>query len=108
MHSIIADTIQSRLGMLGITITRTNQQIFPGHSYCDLHFVAVDVPYVICCYQHRVIIYDQQSLCGEYFYADPDFYVRLVKRVRMLVNPTSIWHICQAGSSIGMPSILDE
>ena len=99
---VIIEGIQVRLETIGVTSARDSVW------RSQVHFAVAEDPYTIYCGRHSARIYDAQSLYGEYLYADPDFYTRLVKMVRMIVNPTSIWHISQIGSSIGMPRILDE
>ena len=98
----IIDNIQARLESIGVVPTRSSSRTN------RLYFTAAGNPCMISCDQYRAVVCEGQSLCGEYFYTDPDFYTRLVKIVRMLVNPTSIWYISEIGSSIGMPRILDE
>ena len=100
MIGIIADTIRARLGSMGIKTTR--------FSTSELWFRADGDLYTIRCYQYHAMIYDGTSSYGHYLYADPEFYARMTKRVRMIVRPTSIWHIVEIGSSIGLPGILDE
>lgn len=100
MISVIIDTIQDRLELLGIEITR--------FSGTELRFRADNILYAIWCERYHAAIHDWRATYGDFLYADPDFYVRIIKKVRMIMRPTPIWHIVQIGSFIGSPGILDE
>lgn len=107
---IIVDNIGARLEIMGIETTRITPYglSFWGPISSNLQCEVDSILYVIICDQRRAVVYDYASLYGAYLYADPDFYAGLIKRVRMLVKPTSIFHVWQADTNQCMPSILDE
>ena len=99
---IITDVIKAKLEEIGLMVELDAR--LPNHLYFEIDGDAC----LIACGPYYAAIHDGQSEYGEYLYADPDFYARLIKRIRMLVKPTSVWHIWQADMLVGAPSILDE
>lgn len=98
MIKIIADGIQDRLELIGLRIIRD--------CFDQLRFKTGDGHYFIWCTERSASLYSAISYCGEYLYADPDFHARLIRRVRMVVKPTPVWHITKRCP--GLPRILDE
>jgi len=97
--SIIADHIQSRLGAIGINIVRGD-----GHS---LKFAIDGTTYGIYCAMYHAAVHDCAGILGDHLYADPDFFDKIVKTVRMIVKPTPVLHVMDTGS-ITVPGILEE
>jgi len=96
---LIADTIQDKLDSMNVVYVRA--------APCIIEILDDDCFYMTYFLDDRVVVYDSNnSVYGKYFYSDPDFYSRTMKRIRMLLKPTPMWHV--SGSLTCIPSIIDE
>ena len=100
MINVVVDVIQFRLSLIGIESSRSANN--------ELNFRAFDDLHSILCARYHAAIHNGHSVYGIYLYADPLFYDRIIKRVRMIVKPTLILHIYDNYSLTTMPRILDE